>query len=121
MNDRHRSALLLEAMPPTIRQHRPTRPAVAVVAALVARAQPQRRVRQAQTPRHIAWAVPGKRCLASAPFGEVGGLADRLLTPVPTQVVSVAQKQIRIRHRPAWADPARHVLDAYMSPQTLCG
>jgi len=112
--DRHRPAVLLEAMPPTIRQHRPTRSVVAVVAALVPPAQPQRRVRPAQAHRHRAPAVSGQRRLDAAPFGEIGGLADGLPVPVPPQVVGATQQQLRMHHRPVRADPARYVLDTHM-------
>ena len=111
----------LVAIPPAHRQHRPARTPVTVVAGVVARAQPQRRVRAAQTHRHHTGPVPGQRALAVQPFVELGGLADRLLVAEPAHLVRATQQQLRLRDRPVRADPARRVLDPHEPRQTRCG
>ena len=87
----------------------------------MARAQPQRRVRAAQTHRHHTGPVPGQRALAVQPFVELGGLADRLLVAEPAHLVRATQPQLRLRDRPVRADPARRVLDPHEPRQTRCG
>jgi hypothetical protein len=119
--DRHRLADPLVAIPPAHRQRRPARTPVPVVAGVVARAQPQRRVRTAQTHRHHTGPVPGQRALAVQPFVELGGLTDRLLVAEPAHLVRATQQQLRLRDRPVRADPARRVLHSHEPRQTRCG
>ena len=114
--NRNGEATAFIAVGPLRRQHRPTGLALRLVAALVASAQPQRRVRQLGADPDAAPTIARIRPLPGQPVVEVSVVTAEFKVPIPTELMLVAEDEGDVAGRPLGADPARPLVDPCSPP-----